>query len=521
MFINYPLSIVIAKSSTLLYNITETIAWDFRKKGPSMDLQLSLWNIHNWLDEKETEHFYTLEDELPLFTGIRFRSPEVDENSYAVLSDVPDNSQYRSILAFKNGRIYFRFLSAADAMNLLNKILSTYKKRLKDLMQANLRHCDLKEILSIASSLLPVPLAIIRNMQIEAQTSDVFCSSKDLTIDLSNPAAVSKWYDVFKRAGSSGPPVILETGSLGRIMLDRIPFRHHQVFLAAREKDRPFTQADLVLFSRIRTAVSIHLRSREKETGGRFYYSSNYAFTSLIEGTAPSQESLVPAIKKLNWKAEDSFVVYTIQLADTELRIYPEPLYYLLRSQFQSGYTLIYQDRVFLFLNTAMLSEIPDETYFSGLFPDGLVYIGQSNINSGISHLQVLIRQAEQALLMAKQTRRFFVSALSISTQTVLKQFYSDSELQAMVHPAVILLNELDKSGTAGFGYLNTLEAFLNSGTNISAASRKLRLHRNTFINRIERIKELTGLSLTDPEELEALLLSLIIYNRYTTESGR
>ena len=55
---------------------------------------------------------------------------------------------------------------------------------------------------------------------------------------------------------------------------------------------------------------------------------------------------------------------------------------------------------------------------------------------------------------------------------------------------------------------VQTLRVYLDSHQNIADASRKLFIHRNTLINRLQLIKDLTHLELKDPNTALWLMLS-------------
>lgn len=478
---------------------------------------LSLWNIHNWLDERDIEHFYALEDGLPLFEGIRFHTPDIDRERFALVQDVTDNTQYRSVLSFKDGRIYFRTMQSDEAMNLLNEMLYAYHEWQSSLTSAIISHASLNELLFTASSLFSFPLTVICNNRIEARSCRTENGSRDHPEQIVPGLPFYRCcYEAMNNASVAEDTLILQTAGHGTLMMSQIPFRNHYVLLISEASGRNISQADLLLFARISHAVGNHLKNR-REVTGKYYNSAHYVFSSFAEGAVPSRDLLSHILDDLGWKTDDKYQVFCIRFKKTEYQSYPALLYIMLRSCFPDCYTLIRDEHILLFLNASRSECIPDESGFSKMLPGDQLYIGQSSLHTGISNMPFLIRQAEQALLTAVQTKVMLVNAETISTQAVLKQFYSDASLQAMVHPAIIFLGRLDEGNKAGFDYLKTLEVYLSSGTNISAASRKLGLHRNTLINRIERIKDLTGLSLSDPSELEALLLSLIVFNRYTT----
>lgn len=61
---------------------------------------------------------------------------------------------------------------------------------------------------------------------------------------------------------------------------------------------------------------------------------------------------------------------------------------------------------------------------------------------------------------------------------------------------------------------IKTLSVYFETRTNASEASDRLFLHRNSLLYRLERIQELTGLDLKEPDARLALQLGLLAIRR-------
>lgn len=61
---------------------------------------------------------------------------------------------------------------------------------------------------------------------------------------------------------------------------------------------------------------------------------------------------------------------------------------------------------------------------------------------------------------------------------------------------------------------VRTLETYLAVGANASEAADRLFLHRNSLLYRLQRIGDLTGLDLKDPQARLALQLGLLALDR-------
>jgi DNA-binding PucR family transcriptional regulator len=75
------------------------------------------------------------------------------------------------------------------------------------------------------------------------------------------------------------------------------------------------------------------------------------------------------------------------------------------------------------------------------------------------------------------------------------------------------LMNKLkNKFDTFDKEIIDTIEEFANCGLNISDASRKLYIHRNTLIYRIEKIKKETGFDIRQFTDATVFMVSFLIW---------
>lgn len=81
---------------------------------------------------------------------------------------------------------------------------------------------------------------------------------------------------------------------------------------------------------------------------------------------------------------------------------------------------------------------------------------------------------------------------------------------EQICHPALIRLKEYD--GLHGTSFIRTLSTYLSCNMNAVKTAGALFIHRSSFINRMQRIRELVSLDLEDPDERLYLNLSLKIF---------
>ena len=118
-------------------------------------------------------------------------------------------------------------------------------------------------------------------------------------------------------------------------------------------------------------------------------------------------------------------------------------------------------------------------------------------------------RQAGQALEMAKrlvETHPLFFPDLSV--YRLLLQIDDSPELKAFQDEILGPLLAHDN----GKELIRTLEVYFERNGNLKKTAHTLYIHRNTLIYRLERISEITGLDLDNPETRLALQLTLHIH---------
>jgi hypothetical protein len=132
-------------------------------------------------------------------------------------------------------------------------------------------------------------------------------------------------------------------------------------------------------------------------------------------------------------------------------------------------------------------------------------YAESSGLRIGISRIfsdSALIRKGYlQAKDAASIAGRLSLSDHITSYESVL--FYdmiskipSGYDLSEFCHPAVLMLREYDQHHTTD--YFLTLKEFLAAGCSINRAAKRLFIHRNTILYRMEKIAQITGVSLSD-----------------------
>lgn len=78
-------------------------------------------------------------------------------------------------------------------------------------------------------------------------------------------------------------------------------------------------------------------------------------------------------------------------------------------------------------------------------------------------------------------------------------------DIEEFLHPGLLILEEYDCQYKQAL--LVTLREYLLSGQSISKTIKKLDIHRNSLLYRLNRIREIAGTDLNDGDELLKLIL--------------
>ncbi len=142
-------------------------------------------------------------------------------------------------------------------------------------------------------------------------------------------------------------------------------------------------------------------------------------------------------------------------------------------------------------------------------FPDSNPRCGIGFPASELASWNETFRQAGQALEMARrlsENRPLYFPDLSV--YRLLLQVEHSPELSDFYQE---LLGPL-LGYESGDELIKTLDAYFERNGNLKKTANALYIHRNTLLYRLERIKEITGLDLDDPETRLALQLTLRIH---------
>lgn len=125
------------------------------------------------------------------------------------------------------------------------------------------------------------------------------------------------------------------------------------------------------------------------------------------------------------------------------------------------------------------------------------------------------LEESEQALMLGRQLfgQERVLAFSDLGVYRLLLRLRETPELWAFYRETLSKLVAYDlKQGSdakQGGELLKTLEAYFNNLGNLAQTAKAIHVHRNTLLYRLERISQISGLNLNDPDEHFALWLAL------------
>jgi purine catabolism regulator len=143
-------------------------------------------------------------------------------------------------------------------------------------------------------------------------------------------------------------------------------------------------------------------------------------------------------------------------------------------------------------------------------YPDAHARCGVGTPAPDLNNWQDSFREAGQALAMARrlsESKPLYYPDLSVYRLLMLVE--DNPELRSFQEEVIGPLLSHD----GGKNLIETLEAYFKNNGNLSQTAEALFIHRNTLFYRMEKIAEITGLDLSNPDTSLAIQLALRIYH--------
>jgi len=232
-------------------------------------------------------------------------------------------------------------------------------------------------------------------------------------------------------------------------------------------------------------------------------------FLEIMDGGSIDRSNLEFRLQLLGWQSGDEKYVYAVALPPEHQGsqlAYVRKLDQLTRA----GCSFVHQDRLLLVYNGSAGDRFAFEQRLTALLQDSDCSAGRSPMFTDIfalpQHCELACAAAKNAPPGAPPIRLFEDTALG----------YGLSQLRThtgdwFCHPALRQLQAYDRENHKEL--CRTLQVYLESERSYVETAKRLFIHRNSLLYRVQRIEELTALDLDDPATRLHLLLSYAVFD--------
>lgn len=223
--------------------------------------------------------------------------------------------------------------------------------------------------------------------------------------------------------------------------------------------------------------------------------------------------------RKLNaegWLSNHKYACIYIKLTEMDVQNYSyNPLRHYLNNVLKNSCSILYKKSIVAFVNLTL-----SQVNLDGLIKrvnefsrESLLKLGISPIKAGHSHLRYQYSQAQIALTIGSQNSPEKQVHLfsDIAFDYILQKLTTELPASMIIQEGLLDLIENDRINNTE--YMETLRIYLNNKCNATQTAEKLFIHRSTLIYRLDKIKEILGSDLTDPDEFLYIMLSCRLLN--------
>ncbi len=230
-------------------------------------------------------------------------------------------------------------------------------------------------------------------------------------------------------------------------------------------------------------------------------------FIRLLENSITNKAEVWNQLHCLGWSEEDEKYLIQIEVSE-DMRFLYKILVYQYTQTFSNCYIFPYQSSLLMVCNT---KTAPMEHLLKEIAPA----LKQCHACCGVSYpfkdvflIREAFTQAGIALLYGRRNATLRNRCEDFAVQYAMHVLKEHLDV-TISHPALWRIREYDKAN--GTEYEKTLFVYLQNERNQTITAKKLHVHKNTLIYRVDRLSTLFGLDLDDYKLREHLMISLLL----------
>lgn len=236
----------------------------------------------------------------------------------------------------------------------------------------------------------------------------------------------------------------------------------------------------------------------------------NYLLADLIEGKQIDESITKNKHHYLKWARTEHLYIMVIGSNRQETFDSQIPsIFRILKSYIPVGQCIVHAPGIVAFLDQLLFDKL-----FNSQNSEFNDFLSKNNLYAGISQKYTLLSGSKKHYLNAVKAmeiglkRNMHCSFFEDCTLHIIYELISNKYDQMdFCHPAVAMLMLYDKEN--GTDFLETLKQYIFYSSSPGEAAKILNIHRNTLFYRINKIKDMTGISLEHGDEICKIFLSI------------
>lgn len=268
-----------------------------------------------------------------------------------------------------------------------------------------------------------------------------------------------------------------------------------------------FSKGEIQLVEEVSDMISLFFSGNHENPEEK---TSFYSLERMLNGLSVNEIAMQKSIEPLGWNIHDCYSVSSLRRGKSN-EYAASSWQKRIRNMFPDALVMVHEDHLVLLVNKTkdhdfQLKGLQEE--FSFACGTGMPFHDLGKLH--YSYIQSLI-----ALSYAKENEN--VDFSSVFQNYVIESLSKLTEVRALCHPKILELYEGDDNERT---LARNLKVFLDCGRSIAETARKLYLHRNTLLYRLEKLDAFLGKKLSEISEDEAFLIqmSCMIAETITTE---
>lgn len=308
---------------------------------------------------------------------------------------------------------------------------------------------------------------------------------------------------VIERINESDLPILVNTGIgqnmsriLGKVLISGKPVAYLGVF----EVNRKLTDEDINLSQVICSVLSVQL-SKDPAISSLTGSLKENLIIDLLNGTSLDEIAMKERLQSSLWIPKSNFYILYIPIKEDSVTNIEYLRFYLekLSPYFNAVYL---HDSILLLMNFSREEEI------EGTWKEIQPLLASYGLKAGVSFRFSCLEKLKSFYNQAKNSYNIGIIADKEAYIYYFNDYYSlyllnqlETKicLQDYCHKGILKLYDFDKQNSTYYCY--TLYEYLNHSCSLTNTSKKLYIHKNTMIHRLERIREISGINEIEAED--------------------